>query len=127
MKRLIATIVLILPVQMALGDQHNVPDAVTADPDHYTVEYENDVIRVLRIKYGSGETSTKHKHPANCAIHLASTTWSMVAGDGEVTENTTEVGSVECVDAETHTPTNVGDGTGELILVEIKDQGEYQR
>ncbi len=45
----------------------------------------------------------------------------MVLADGEVTEDTTEVGSVECVDAETHTPTNVGDGTGELILVEIKE------
>ncbi len=45
----------------------------------------------------------------------------MVLADGEVTEDTTEVGSVECDDGGTHTPTNVGDGTGELILVEIKE------
>lgn len=29
-------------------------DAVIADPDHYTVEFENDRVRIIRIKYGSG-------------------------------------------------------------------------
>jgi hypothetical protein len=48
MKKIIATIVLMLPVQMALAD-HHIANAVTADPDHYVVEYENDVIRVVRI------------------------------------------------------------------------------
>ena len=28
------------------------PDAVTADPDHYAVEFENDEERLLRIAYG---------------------------------------------------------------------------
>ena len=48
MYRIIATLVLILPVQMALADHHKVPDAATADPKHYTVEFENDVIRIVR-------------------------------------------------------------------------------
>ena len=29
------------------------PDAVTADPAHYRVSFENDVVRFLRVKYGS--------------------------------------------------------------------------
>jgi hypothetical protein len=31
------------------------PDAVTADPKHYSVSFENDVVRFLRVKYGPGE------------------------------------------------------------------------
>ena len=27
-------------------------DPVVVDPDHYAVEFENDQVRVLRIKYG---------------------------------------------------------------------------
>jgi hypothetical protein len=27
-------------------------DAVTADPQHYTVEVENEQVRVLRVRYG---------------------------------------------------------------------------
>ena len=30
------------------------PDAVTADPKHYSVSFENDVVRFLRVKYGPG-------------------------------------------------------------------------
>jgi len=30
-------------------------DAVIADPQHYTVEFENDKVRVIRIKYGPRE------------------------------------------------------------------------
>lgn len=29
------------------------PDPVIVDSEHYTVEFENDKVRVLRIKYGS--------------------------------------------------------------------------
>jgi hypothetical protein len=45
-----------------------VPDAVTADAKHYTVEFENDIVRVLRVKIGAGEAAPAHAHPAYCAI-----------------------------------------------------------
>ena len=46
------------------------PEAVTADPAHYSVEYENDAVRLLRIQYGPGEESVMHYHPATCSIAL---------------------------------------------------------
>ena len=45
-------------------------DAVTADPKHYKVEFENEQVRVLRISYGPGEKSVMHQHPANVAVFL---------------------------------------------------------
>jgi hypothetical protein len=43
-------------------------DPVKVDPKHYTVEFENDKVRVLRIKYGPGEKSVMHAHPALVAV-----------------------------------------------------------
>ena len=31
------------------------PDAVTADPNHYSVEFENAAARLIRITYGPGD------------------------------------------------------------------------
>ena len=121
MKQFIVAILLILPLQMALADHHMLPDAVTADPDHYTVEFENDVIRVLRIKYGPGETSSMHSHDANCAIFLKDGKTRMELPDGSSSvAPANAMGAVDCRDAEDHLPTNIGDSPMELILVEMK-------
>ena len=39
-------------------------DPIVVDARHYSVELENDRVRVLRIKYGPGEKSAMHGHPA---------------------------------------------------------------
>lgn len=104
----------------------NHPGAVSADPDHYTVEHENSVARLLRIQYGPGETSTMHRHPANCAIFLRDQPTTFELPDGETIENPGfESGHVECWDAEAHLPTNTGDEELELILVELKGRAAW--
>lgn len=98
-----------------------VPDAVTADPAHYAVAFENDAVRLLRIGYGPGETSTLHSHPPTCSILLSDASWRMTDAAGEVTEDTAELGSVECGDeGSVHVPENTGSDRAELILVEMK-------
>ena len=120
MKQFIATFVLLLPVQIALAD-HHIPNAVTADPEHYTVEFENDTIRIVRIKYGPGETSSMHSHDANCAIFLHDGEMRMELPDGSSSiASANATGTVNCTDAETHLPTNVGDTAVELVLIEMK-------
>lgn len=103
------------------------PGAVAADPDHYSVEFENDVARLVRITYGAGETSAMHMHPANCAIFLSDQPTRMELPSGEVEENEPQpTGHVECGDAGAHLPTNAGDGGLELILVELKGRATFQ-
>ncbi len=100
------------------------PDAVTADPDHYSVEFENDAGRLIRITYGPGESSVMHRHPPNCAIFLHDQPVTMESPDGEVTEaQAADVGTVNCTEGEVHLPTNTGDGEHELILVEFEEGG----
>lgn len=102
------------------------PGAVSADPEHYTVEYENSIARLLRIQYGAGETSTMHRHPANCAIFLSDQPTAMEMPDGETMQTEGyETGHVECWDAEAHLPTNMGDEGLELILLELKGRATW--
>jgi len=123
----LAVVVLALAVGYSLpraAQDH--PDAVTADPDHYSVEFENDVVRLLRIQYGPGETSTMHYHPANCAIFLNDQQANFELPDGEVVEAPMTAGEVLCADAEIHLPTNTGDAALEVILVEFKGRETLQ-
>lgn len=108
------------------GELPDYPGAVIADPDHYTVEHENDVARLLRIRYGPGEASVMHRHPANCAIFLEDQPTTFELPDGEIAENPGyESGHVECWDAQAHLPTNTGDEELELILVELKGRAAW--
>jgi quercetin dioxygenase-like cupin family protein len=119
-KLTIAFFILLVPFQYAMADSH-IPNAVTADPKHYTVEFENDVIRVVRIKYGPGEVSAMHSHDASCAIFLSDGNMRMELPDGSSSEPPlSAMGTVNCSDAEAHLPSNVGDTPVELILVEMK-------
>ncbi len=101
----------------------DLPDAVTADPAHYSVEFENSVLRLLRIRYGARERSTMHAHPASCAVFVTTGAFRMTLPDGSSTEGEPGTpGSVVCVDSESHLPENVGDRPVEAILVELKDR-----
>src|SRR6476469_602852 len=45
-------------------------DPIAVDPKHYTVEFENEKVRVLRIKYGPHEKSQMHGHPSSIGVML---------------------------------------------------------
>jgi hypothetical protein len=94
------------------------PDAVTADRRHYTVEFENDIVRVLRVRLPAGESAPAHAHAAYCAIELSDS--SLREGAGPVAES--KAGQVFCGDATSHAPQNVGTGLAESIVVEFKNR-----
>ena len=96
----------------------NLPDAVTADSKHYTVEFENDIVRVLRVRLGAGDSTPRHAHTAYCAIELSDS--SLKEPDGPVLDS--KAGQVFCGDATSHAPTNVGKALAESIVVEFKNR-----
>lgn len=96
-------------------------DAVAADPKHYTVEFENDQVRVLRIKYGPKEKSVMHHHPANVAVFLTDAKGKFTMPDGSTADVESKAGSVEWDAGGDHLPENVSDKPFELILVELKE------
>jgi hypothetical protein len=96
-------------------------DAVEADPAHYSVEFENDRVRIIRVKYGPGEKSVMHTHGPNVAVFLSESTIRMNVPDGTHQDASTEIGAAQWSDNEEHLPENLGDGPIEVILVELKD------
>ncbi len=96
-------------------------DAVKADPQHYTVEFENDRVRVIRIKYGPGEKSVMHTHGPHVAIFLTDNSVRMTLPDGTSSEVTGEFGATLWTDADEHLPENLSDKPFELVLVELKE------
>ncbi len=96
-------------------------NAVTADPAHYSVEFENDKVRIIRIKYGPGEKSVMHTHGQNASIILIQGTMRMTLPDGKSEDVSFEVGDASWTDAEKHLPENIGNGPIEVVLIKLKD------
>ena len=97
-------------------------DPVKVDAKHYTVEFENAQVRVLRIKYGPHEKSVMHYHPNAVAIFMTdgNTTFTLPKGDPQVT--TSKAGETRWTPAGLHLPENTGDQPFEVILVELKSK-----
>ena len=91
-----------------------------ADPQHYTVEFENDRVRIIRIKYGPGEKSVMHTHGPNVAIYLTDITGRMTLPDGTSMDVTAETGDTQWADTEEHLPENLSGDPLEVVLVELK-------
>lgn len=95
-------------------------DPTVVDAKHYTVEFENDQIRVVRIKYAPGDKSVMHFHPAAVAVFLVDQNVKFTFADGKVEEVAIKTGQTMVTPAGKHLPENIGSDTLELILVELK-------
>jgi hypothetical protein len=102
----------------AQSTSQRLQDAVTADSKHYTVEFENDIVRVLRVRLGAGDSTPRHTHTAYCAIELSDS--SLKEGDSPTSES--KAGEVFCGDALAHAPRNVGKALAESVVVEFKNR-----
>ena len=102
----------------AQSTAQRLPDAVSADPKHYTVEFENDIVRVLRVRLGAGDSTPRHSHSAYCAIEITDS--SLKEGDGPTSES--KAGQVFCGDATSHGPRNIGKALAESVVVEFKNR-----
>ena len=104
----------------------SIPDAVAADPAHYSVSFENELVRFLRVKYGPGEKSVMHRHPASCVIFLTDQTFNFTLPDGTTDPASVPGGSLGCSSANVHLPQNIA-GEAEFIMVEFKNRDTFRR
>jgi hypothetical protein len=102
------------------------PDAVAADPKHYSVSFENDVVRFVRAKYGPGEKSVMHRHLPRCVIFLTDQTFNFTIPDGSTEPASVPAGALGCSDGNVHLPENIAE-EAEFIMVEFKDRTTFQK
>ncbi len=96
-------------------------NAVIADPAHYTVEFENDKVRVIRARYGPGEHSPAHEHRAGVGVDLTDGHFRVTLADGSELISKTKAGDVNWFRAGQHSADNLNDTPYEAVYIEIKD------
>jgi quercetin dioxygenase-like cupin family protein len=97
-----------------------IPDSVDADPQHYKVEFENERVRVVRVRYGPGERSVMHSHPELVGIFLTDSHFKFTYPDGTVEEIHAKAGDIFPHEAFQHLPENGTETPFEAVLVELK-------
>ncbi len=97
------------------------PDATVVDGQHYTAEFENESVRILRIAYGPGEESVLHYHPDSVAVFVTDHLVQMTMPDGSSEEISASAGDAMFIPGGQHLPKNVSDSAWELVLIELKN------
>ena len=95
-------------------------DPTVVDPEHYTTEFENEAVRIVRIAYGPGEESIMHYHPDSVAVFLTDHLVQMTMPDGSTEEISASAGEALFIPGGQHLPKNISDLEWELALVEFK-------
>ena len=128
MRNVILGVVLGLTSTAALPAQRGavpVPDAVSADPAHYSVSFENELVRLLRVRYGAGEKSVMHRHFASCVIFLTDQTFNFTLPDGTTAPASVPAGALGCGDGNVHLPENIA-ADAQFIMVEFKNRETFR-
>jgi quercetin dioxygenase-like cupin family protein len=94
-------------------------DAVEVDPKHYSVELENEKVRVLRVRYGRGEKSEMHSHPDTVVLFVTDAKSRFTFPDGTTQDIEGKAGQVVWIDAMTPLPEALDDPF-EVVLIELK-------
>ena len=96
------------------------PHATDVDPDHYTPEFENEAICIVRIAYGAGEESVMHYHPDSVAVFLTDHLVEMTMPDGSTEEISAKAGDAIFIPGGQHLPKNISDSAWDVVLIELK-------
>ena len=95
-------------------------DAVKVAPTNYTVVLENASVRVLKISYAPGAKSAMHQHPDAIVVPLAASKVRFTLPNGKTQDSDLANETAMYMPADTHSPTNVGPGPVDALLIEFK-------
>ena len=90
------------------------PDPIDADPTHYFVQFENDVVRLARIKVPGGVKTPMHAHLAYCIVEIRDMDNGVKAGDSS------------CGNAMAHESLNGAKSVNEAITIEFKNRESFK-
>ena len=95
-------------------------DPVVTNPQHYTVVFENERVRVLAYTDAPGQRTTPHRHPDSVMYTLSSFRRRLHAGD-QHRDVEMAAGFTGWLPAQEHAGENIGDTETRVLFVELKD------
>lgn len=98
-------------------------DPVESNPNHYSVVFENDRVRVLEYTDSPGDVTTPHEHPDSVMYTLSSFRRRLHSGDAH-RDVELPAGLTNWLPAQQHYGENIGDTATHVLFVELKDSPE---
>ena len=96
-------------------------DPLKVDPSHYTLEFENPQVRVLRVKIPPHGVAPMHAHPTDrVTVFLTDQNFQTKDSTGKVTTVEHKAGDVAWGTPIEHTEQNLSDQPFEAVSVELK-------
>lgn len=95
-------------------------DAIQVASHLYTVVFENERVRLLRVRMQPGDMSELHSHPDYVVYALTDATITFNLPNGEGVDVGMNVGDVMWRDTEEHSATNNGSKEVDALLFELK-------
>jgi quercetin dioxygenase-like cupin family protein len=96
-------------------------DPLKVDPKHYKLEFENDQVRVMRVKFGPHESTPMHEHQLHrIVLYLTDASVRVTTADGKVDKTPRKAGDIVEGGAVKHSEENLGDKPVEVIVTELK-------
>jgi quercetin dioxygenase-like cupin family protein len=97
-------------------------DPPKIDPKQYKIEFENDQVRVLRVKFAAHQGAPMHEHQLNrVVVYLTDQNTRMTQPDGKVDTAVHKAGEASWGGPVKHKEDNLMDGPFEAVIVEFKD------
>ncbi|GAA1442949.1 cupin domain-containing protein [Leifsonia poae] len=96
-------------------------DPTVTNPDHYSVLWENDLVRVLEYHDEPGEATTPHHHPNSVMVTLTGFRRRLFSG-GRAVDVELPAGRAVWLGAQRHAGENTGDSPTRTIIVELKGE-----
>jgi len=96
-------------------------DPIKVDRKHYKLEFENDQVRVFRVKIGPRESTPMHEHQlTRIMVYLSDATVRVTNGEGKVETTTHKAGDILEGGAARHGEENMTDKPVEVLVTELK-------
>jgi hypothetical protein len=95
-------------------------DAVRLDPARYTVDFENDRVRIVRLGFAPHEQGLMVSHPPRVLITLTEVAVKLKFFDGRIDERGASAGVAGWLETETLQTENARDEPLQVVLVEPK-------
>ena len=107
-------------MSIALRMQPDTLHPAKVDSDHYKVEFENDRVRVLRVRFEPHEKSVMQQQPSLLEINLTIAHLLFTYPDGRIENIHSKAGQVHLLPAAERQPENLSDFPYEAIAIELK-------
>ena len=95
-------------------------DPAETNPQHYTVVFENDRVRVLEYRDRPGDRTTPHEHP-DSVMHTLSAFRRRLHSGEDHRDVDMPAGLTGWLPAQRHSGENIGDTPTHVLFVELKE------